>query len=62
MWPDEGSKRELEGLHSRLNGPDLHTFHESELTPQHHIIVKVKGNAVCLCNHGERETGMRNPW
>lgn len=49
MWPDEGSKRELEGLHRRLDGPGLHTFLESELTPQHHIIVKVKGNAQSTC-------------
>ena len=44
-----GAKRELEGLHRRLDGPGLHTFHESELTPQHHIIVKVKGNAQSTC-------------
>lgn len=61
MARDEGSKRELAGLHRRLNGPGLHTLHESELTPQHHIIGKVKGNAVYLCAHGERETGLRNP-
>ena len=52
MARDEASKTQLAGLHRRSDGPGLHTFHESELTPQHHIIVKVKGNAVYLCAHG----------
>lgn len=58
MWPEMRETREsLQDYTVGLDGPGLPTFHESELSPQNHITVKVMGNVVHLRAHGKGKPG-----